>query len=108
MANLLLTRLLNRLANNAGLVGRVIDTYQQQLPGLLAQLSAAVAAGDAKEAGDLAHRIKGSAAYFENDSVTRSANRLEAGELAAHPDLLAALGALETELGEAKSQLVSG
>ncbi|RAK66976.1 hybrid sensor histidine kinase/response regulator [Hymenobacter edaphi] len=70
--------LLEELAfGSEAFIAQVIDTFLRDVPPLLEQLRAAVAAHDAAAAASLAHRIKGQLAYFGLPRLHEQLNTLE-------------------------------
>lgn len=81
--------LCHRCLENIELAWRVLEKFQQRLPLDLAELDAAIASGDADQAGKIAHRIKGTAANVSAErlakvaaNITDLARRQEVGEAA--------------------------
>ena len=84
---------------NAAVVAELIDLFLQDAPARLAQVRAALAAGDAAEFGEAAHSLKG------------SARNLRAGQLAKACEALERMGktgsveGADTLLGQAEAEL---
>jgi len=69
---------LARVAGNETVFAEIVHAFLQDLPTLLQELQSAVAAGDAERASRAAHRLRGSASFFEAEPLTKAAQRLEA------------------------------
>jgi PAS domain S-box-containing protein len=90
-------QLLERTGNDEEFLREIIALFERSAAGLLAQIEAAIAAGDAPGLARLAHQLKGSAATTSAERLSQAAARLEdaasqPGARDAHAALLAAYG----------------
>jgi CheY-like chemotaxis protein/HPt (histidine-containing phosphotransfer) domain-containing protein len=87
--------LLDRLEGDEGLLRQLASLFLGDYPRLLAEIRAAVAAGDATRLEYAAHALKGSAANFGPSVAVEAAQRLEllgrGADLAPAPEALAGL-----------------
>lgn len=101
-----LAAVMARLGGDRELLGELAGLYLEDEPGLLAQLEAAVARGEAEGIRRAAHAIKGSVANFAAARAQAAAFALEQagrhGDLAPAPALL---DALRTELALLRREL---
>ncbi|HKR26731.1 MAG TPA: response regulator, partial [Acidobacteriaceae bacterium] len=79
---------LERLDGDEDLLGEVTAIFVEQAPRQLAALQAAIAAGNAQAAGEIAHSLKGELSYFGMAEVSECARRIEN---LAHEDKLEAM-----------------
>jgi HPt (histidine-containing phosphotransfer) domain-containing protein len=80
-----------RCLNNLNLVDRVLIKFAVQVDADLVELEQAVHAGNASDAANMAHRIKGMTASIEARSMSQGADCCERTALAAATDQLPAL-----------------
>ena len=88
----------------AAFVGELVDTFLAEVPGMLADLRAALAAGDAARFRRAAHSLKSNANTFGAMPFAALARELELGGLA-QADNHARLDALEQELARVTHRL---
>ena len=104
--------LLNRLGRlgsslPAAAFGRICHQFLEVTPDLLAELTAAVRAGDAPLTGSLAHRLKGSMATIGALALSGMAEQLERKAPEGIDDAEAMLAEMETELARVSATIVS-
>jgi len=92
--------ILSRVAGDMDLLRQVVRVFQQETPGRLAEIRAALSRGDGPTLQHAAHRLKGALATLAAGPASAAAAVLEqlgrAGNL---PEATAAYGTLERELG---------
>ena len=87
-----------KTTTGAEFVVELVNTFLEEAPGMLAELRAARAAGDADQFRRAAHSLKSNANTFGAVALAAKARDLELNGFAADPARdLAALGALEAE-----------
>lgn len=97
-------RLLRAAGNNPATAAALVEAFLEEVPHLLRQLNAALAAGDAKAAGRAAHTLKSCLKYVADEQDWRQAERCE--KSAASGDL-SAVQTLLPELTEVAGRWVS-
>src|SRR5204863_7333956 len=69
---------LARASRSEAVLAEIVEAFLADVPGLVEEMRAAVAANDATRIERAAHRLKGSASFFGADAVVAAAQRLEA------------------------------
>jgi signal transduction histidine kinase/CheY-like chemotaxis protein len=92
---------LDRVAGDEAILSEVIEIFLAEVPGQIDKVRQAVAAGDCKALGDVAHTLKGSAGCLGGLAAATAARELE--ESAKRGDLSRAATALREFEGEIES-----
>jgi HPt (histidine-containing phosphotransfer) domain-containing protein len=101
------TDLIERVMGNEDLARRVAAKFLQGIPGKLADLSAAIHRGDARNTRCIAHAVRGAAANLSAEPLSDIASKLEAlGETGDLKSSAALLPELLLSFDKLKSQLV--
>jgi len=88
-----------RSFGDAAVVAELIDLFLQDAPSRLAQAREALAAGNAAEAGEAAHSLKGSARNLQAEQLAKACEALEKmGKIGTLDDAVSLLGQAEAEL----------
>ena len=88
-----------RSFGDAAVVAELIDLFLQDAPARLAQAREALAAGNAAEAGEAAHSLKGSARNLQAEQLAKACEALEKmGKIGTLDDAVSLLGQAEAEL----------
>ena len=100
--------LMRRLNGNVALIDKLVALFRADCPRMIADIRAAVTAGDAKALEHAAHALKGSAGNFVAPRAVEAARRLEdMGRLNALADAPAACVALQSEIAQLLATLAA-
>lgn len=99
---------LKRVGGDEELLCEIAELFLQEFPGLLADIQAAMAAGDAHALERAAHNLKGSVANFGAEPAREAAYRVECiGRQGDLSSAAAAIAELDDQLGLLQAELVT-